>query len=886
MNRPRSFTLNRSIFLSGIFLLSLILAGTAFSQDEGQTSTVKDPSPVETVPAAPTPSAAPIATEVKAPTVSAEKAEKIEKVEVTGSHIRRLDTEGVSPVTTINRKELEKSGYNSVSDVLRDTTANSFGSAREQSGSNAAGVAEVDLRGLGSSNTLVLLNGQRLPTDAVTGAVDLNLIPMAAIERVEILKDGASAIYGSDALGGVVNIITRKDFNGNQISFTQTVPEMTGGKKSLLSLVNGINHERFNMVNVLQYRNNGVIYSRDRSWSNHNLSDTGSPGTYQSDTDPKSHADPNCPASRIKHTPDGDVCTYNTSDYSTELPALQQYSFLSESNFELSSAVKMTARVGASEKFVQWSYAPAPGSFVIPGATANHLGPGGTQLPNTNAGEDLTAYYRLQELGTRDTQITTKSYNLLLGSQIQVSENWSLDVNLSHNMVFNRDEGVNGYALISTVKNDVNNGSFNPFGTPGSRGSLENARYNPIEETISQLSSADVKATGEIGKLSGGPIGLALGSTFTFQKFADNFDTQSVAHNVYGNAGSSGGGQRDTRAVYSELSLPVLKQLEFQVAGRYDHYSDFGDTANPKLALLYHASPEVLIRASWGTGFKAPLMQDLYAATANGYQTFVDAVACKKQQQAGGDTPACLPAQYNVTSGGNKGLKQETSNSYNLGAVYEPTRDFNIGSDFFLTMVKNVVGINYDDAMIAEANGVDLSKYGVIVHRDATTGKLVNIEAPMQNLSSQQVSGVDLSSSYRIRNFKLSDEHSQLFYFKEEGFPGIGGRDKLGEHGRPAWRNTAGLNYSPGEGQDLSLSALTTAGQTKSVSSYGKTINYTEYDLAYVFKTKTWGTFSAGIKNVLGTTPPLDESTPTAQLDTTLYDQIGRQYIAGYQTSF
>src|SRR5262249_44131641 len=152
-----------------------------------------------------------------------------ERIEVTGSHIKRIDTEGPSPVTTLTRKAIESTGYNSVSDVLRDQAVSSFGSTRESSGSNAAGVSEVDLRGLGANRTLVLLNGQRLPTDAVTGAVDLNMIPTAAVERIEVLNDGASAIYGSDALGGVVNIITRKDFSGNEISYEQSTPELAGG---------------------------------------------------------------------------------------------------------------------------------------------------------------------------------------------------------------------------------------------------------------------------------------------------------------------------------------------------------------------------------------------------------------------------------------------------------------------------------------------------------------------------------------------------------------------------------------------------------------------------------------------------------------------------------
>ncbi len=866
----------RGLFLAVVFIFPL----TARTQTT-ESQTVQQTAPSASPSASPAPeasSAAPVETLPTAPV-----SDKIEKVEVTGSHIKRIDTEGASPVEVITRKELEKTGYNSVADVMRDTTTNSFGSAREASGSNAAGNAEVDLRGLGSSNTLVLLNGQRLPTDAVTGAVDLNLIPMAAVERIEVLKDGASAIYGSDALGGVVNIITRKDFNGTEVSLTESTPELKGGRKSEISVVNGLNRGKFNMVNVLQYRNNEVIYSRDRSWTNTGTSTFGSPGSYRNASDVW-HADPNCPAAQIQHTPEGDFCSFRYPNYSTELPALQQLSFLSESNLELNSTVKLTARLGGTQKRVQWSFAPAPGQFTIPAAVAGTLGPGGGALPGTTPGQDLKVKYRLLDLGTRDTEITTNSYNLLLGATIQAPSDWQIDVTGSHNIVKSHDEGVNGYALTSILQSDIQSGAYNPFAT-GAKGSLNNARYNPLEETLSQLSNVEVKASGEVGKLPAGAIGVAVGSDFTIQKYEDNFDEKSVKKQVFGNAGSSGGGQRDIRSAYTELSIPVTKKLELQLAGRYDHYSDFGDTANPKAALLYHATPSLLLRSSVGTGFKAPLMQDLYAATTNGNPTFIDYVSCNREKQAGGDTPSCTPQQYPVTSSGNTGLREEKSISYNAGAVFEPSTDFNLGTDLFLTKLSNVVGIDFNDAMLAESQGVDLSKYGVIVNRDSK-GYIDSIIAPQQNLSSQEVSGLDVSAMLRVHKFKFTTQHSQLFYFKEEGFPGTGLRDKLGEAGRPNWRNTTAVTFLPSDRQDLTLSALTTAGSGKSIKEDGKLPNYTEFDLAYSYRTQKIGTFSLGVRNLLGTTPPLDETNPTAQLGTTLYDQIGRQFIAGYKKTF
>ncbi len=842
--------------------------------------------------------AEPAASEVSAPTAgessseeaipesasSAPSSGRTERIQVTGSNIKRIDVEGVGPVQTLQRKDLEKQGYNSVGDVLRDTSANSFGSVREDSGSNAAGTAHVDLRGLGASNTLVLLNGQRLPTDAITGAVDLNLIPMAAVERVEILKDGASAIYGSDALGGVVNIITRKDFSGNEISVQQTMPEAKGGARTQASLVNGVNSEKFNMVNVFQFRDNKRIYSRDRDWTDDGTSLIGDPGSYRN-AGGQWNTDSNCPAGQIVATPQGNFCSFKHTDYSTELPALRQFSLLSESNYELSSKVRLTARLGGTHRKVNWSYAAAPGTFVIPGAVADTLGPGGTPLPGATPGQDLQARYRLTDLGTRDADVSTWGYNALLGSQIQVGDTWSMDVTGSHNSIVSNDRGVNGYALTDRLQALIASGAFNPFGSPGSKGSLESARYAPVEKTTSQITSGEVKASGELAQLPNGPIGMAVGTTAFHQSYSDEFDAESLNDNVFGNAGSTGGGQRNSVAVFSELSVPVIPDLELQLAGRFDHFSDFGNTFNPKVAASYRVTPNVLLRGSVGTGFKAPLMQDLYAASGNGFPTFIDFVACGAEQQAGGATPSCLPQQYNVTSGGNPGLREQTSIAYNAGAVVQATPALSFSGDWFLVKTKNVVGIDYNDLTRAEAAGINVNQNGLNVTRDAQ-GYIESILAPMQNLASQDVSGIDLSAGYSFAQFRLSSSHSYLFFFREEGFPGAGMRDKLGENGKPEWRNATSLTFLPQDNQSITATAITLGSHKKAVESAGKLSNYTTVDLQYVYQTKRIGEFTLGVRNVLGTTPPLDDSSPNEQLDAMLYDQIGRQFLAAYKINF
>ncbi len=865
------------------FVLILLFSTNTF----GQTSTTQLPeaSKVEADEIQPPPQPLDPAADIKV-NVSDVKEKKVERIEVTGSHIRRINTETASPVQTVTRKDIERTGYTSVADVLRDTGVNSFGSTREDSGSNAAGVAHVNLRGLGETNTLVLLNGQRLPSDAVTGAVDLNLIPMAAVERIEVLKDGASAIYGSDALGGVVNIITRKDFSGTEFAFKQSVPQLEGGKKREISIINGINKGRINMVNVLNYRDNDVIYSKDRDWTNKGVSGIGSPGSYHNAGQPW-NADANCPPEMIQHTANGDICQFKYTDYSTELPALEQLSIMSETNAELSSKVKAKFRMGASQKKAEWSYAPSPDNFTIPGAVADTLGPGGTPLPGAIPGQDLLVRYRVKELGTRDTVVTTHAYNLLGGVGVEVGKGWEVETNIGHNRILNKDEGVSGYALTRDINAAIASGAFNPFAPEGQRGSIEATRYKPHEDMTSELSSADLKASGEFGHLPAGRFGLAVGTTFTFQKFKDQADDLSVADEVFGNAGSTGGGQRDTKAVYTELSIPVTSKVEMQIAGRYDKYSDFGDTFNPKAAVLYHPAKTVLLRASAGTGFKAPLLKDLYASSAIGFPTMVDPTSCAREQAGGGPTTSCTPQQYEVHSGGNSGLKEEKSLSLGAGVVYEPSRDFNVSLDTFYTKLNNVVDIDYNDALLAEKEmgNAYMQEKGVNIHRDVN-GVIEYIDAPLQNLAAREVTGMDIGTSYRFWKFQVGDGFSKLFYFKEEGFPGMGLKNKLGNSGRPEWRNTASLTFFATEKHSIGMDALTTPGQRKYIKEEGKTKDYTTFDMQYNWKWMKNGTLTAGVKNVFGTVPPIDYTNPNSPLDGTIYDQIGRQYYTGMKATF
>ena len=813
-----------------------------------------------------------------------------ERVEVTGSHIRKIDVEGASPILTVNRKDIEKTNYNSVSDIMRDTTVSAFGSARESSGSNAAGVASIDLRGLGADNTLVLLNGQRLPTDAVTGYVDINLIPTAAVERVDVLKDGSSAVYGSDALAGVVNMITRKDFNGSEVTMSQTTPEYKGGKRQDISLVNGVSKGKFSMVNVVQYRNNEVVYSRDRKFSNTALSPTGNPGSY-SQNGGTSYADPNCPANLIHHTPDGDECRINTGDFSTQLPALQQVSLFHDNTLNVGSRLKFNTRLMGTRKTVQWQYAPQPGQFTIPAAVAATLGPNGGPMPNTDPTQDLDVSYRTLGLGNRESHITTTGFNALEDVGVELGKGWSLDVIGSHNIVRTKDNGVNGYVLGAKLKDAIATGRINPFRTTGN--DFSGLQYTTTHDTEAQYSAGEIKASGPILEMPAGDLSVAVGADVGYARYQDSIDDASLNKQVLSNTGSNGKGSRDTRSAFAEVSVPITKKLDLSLAERYDRFSDFGESVNPKASVAYRPAKSLLMRASAGTGFKAPLMQSLYGSANQSAEWIIDQVSCDREKAKGaaGDLTQCQPQQHTVFSGGNRNLKPEHSVAFNAGTVFQPNKDVAMGFDLFHMRIKDVVGIDYDDAIRAEAQfGKQyMLDHGVNIHRNAGgfIDKQLGIDAPLLNLSKQEITGIDLQAEYRISKIKLNMAHSQMFYFKQEGFPGMGLRNQLGDSGKPRWRNVAAVSYLPNERHDLTLSANTIAGQRKlDKEQGGSTNNYTTMDLEYSYAWKKVGVFSLGVKNLLDSNPPLDDTQPATPLNVALYDQIGRAFYTGYKATF
>jgi iron complex outermembrane recepter protein len=825
------------------------------------------------------------------------------KIVVTGSYIKRIDEEGPSAVKVLDKKALEKSGLNSVGDVLRDEAViTSVG--RESSGGSDAGTSSATLRAFGSDSILVLLNGLRLPKIGGGNSVDLNLIPISALERVEVLKDGASALYGSDAVGGVINFITKKDYNTSDFSINYSLPEEPGGNRFDIVGSSGISTDKYSIMGVVQYRNNKGIKDKDRYFSKmDNIFTDGSvfssPGTFSDGTTGDlTPLEAGCTLN------DFGFCAFDFTQYSTGLPDLEQINMMVSGRYKISDNLEISTSQILTHRDVNWVYAPAPDRIPV---TAAQMGAWG--IPVANDGE---IYYRLvEELGIRNNDNTTNSYTSQVALEGKFAPTWDWELSGVYGTSRTDEVGTGGYASIPALKNLIGTGGFNPTLPSGSKSDLSSAAWVPTKDTTTTQSSVRFVTSTPLynGGDYFGPIAMAVGTSADWQDYRSRVDALTASvdavgkSNLFGGSGSNGSGQRNSQAVFTELNLFPIDDVEVGLAARYDKFSDFGETFNPKISLSWQATPKFMFRSSFGTGFRAPNLEDLYSGESFGFPTFID----RKQCDAG--VPgACRARQYQFNTRGNPNLQEETSVFYNLGFVAQPKKNWNITVDGWAAQLKDQVNLSLNDIMVMEsridaaqgagAGATSLNnQYGIIIVRDPGTGRLISVDATSINVGTSFLSGVDMGFSHE-GNINIAGkgmvvrtamEHTQFLRRSNESFPGIGVRFNRDIF----WKNTLSSAVSF-DNNVIRVGARSIAGGDKNqneagtgITGFGSLPFYTEYDLTYSYNNFYGGTISAGIRNVFNAKRPIDDTVQVpSRLNTSQYDPIGRAFTLGFNRSF
>ncbi|QSX35893.1 TonB-dependent receptor domain-containing protein [Shewanella sedimentimangrovi] len=743
---------------------------------------------------------------------------KVERIAVTGSRIQRTDMETANPITVFNAEDIEKSGFSTVAEFLR-TNAASGGFNESSTLSQAAGASSVGLKGFASDYTLILLNGRRLPKNSAGGIfTDVNQVPMTAVARIDILPDGASAIYGSDAVAGVINIITKTDFEGVALSAKYGAAlEHNDGKELNVSVVAGASGEKTNILFTAEHFSRGAIQATDREFGRtafieghpggDGRSSWGIPGFTSINSalgedgkrlDNAAKGEGSVPWSDC---PENDVlsngrCAYDFASLYQIQPETERQSLFTSITHEASDDLVIDGQFRYTRAYTLTSNAPAPGQvdvsqspfladFLRNDRYKDDAAKADEIIRLVEAGEAVVSVGRRYiDFPNRQKDNTNETFEAVVGMNYNIDDNWALDFDLGHSKLTNRQIGAAGQLLASNVADAFNDpeSKLNPF-------IVNDCSSDELAEICRDLQAA-IHRTGEydvtfsslvlnglVGlELPGGEVGIATGVDMRKEKYQDRSDPATVNGEVIGGAGSNGGGKFDNIAGFLEVSLPLVENMELNLAVRHDKadwdLSDASDTTY-SAKVSYRPIDDLLLRASYGTGFKAPNLSDLFTSTSAGVQRAIDTKLC----QAAGNNPAhpdCKRVELNSKSGGNPELKPETSVSYNVGAVYQLTDELSFSLDYWSLKIEDVVGsLAIQEILDEEAKG---NLTNLVVRN--SEGRLTDsarqgyVKSNLQNLSEQSATGLiyDLqyNSEFSFGNLSANLHAEQFLTYKQQ----------------------------------------------------------------------------------------------------------------------
>jgi len=696
--------------------------------------------------------------------------ESLERIEVTGSHIKRLGMEGPSPISSISSEDIKNTG---VTDLIGLFTKlpmagqGTFSTQGNSSDNTSNGGSSVSLRGLGADSTLILVNGRRVSVSPFannieTAFVDINNIPLAAIKRVDILKDGASATYGSDAIAGVINIILRDDMEGAEIAVKYGDTTDGGGEEKNISIVWGNSTDTTRHTFTLDYFDREEILYSDRDYSRSAnqkalrpndafatdfRSSSGFPGTIALRSDstnrvPDTFGNDVCPAADIV----GNLCRYDYAPVMTSVSATERASFIYMGKYDINDDLRAFVELNGqhSKTTIRGAGSPSFNELFMDGDNVNH--PFADMPTHEFFQQDLTMRRRMVDIGNREKRVTSDYYRSVFGLQGELDD-WSWELAYNYIKSSSTERGVNGFPNSRRTQEAIDSGLWNPF--EPSTNTQEALDY--IETTTSRIGkstskSIDGKISGALMEMDSGELGLAVGFEYREDAISDNPDDQFLRGEVFGTEATQANGSRDNTAIFGELAIPVLDTLEVQVAVRYEDYSDFGTTTDPKVAFIWQPTDSLSLRGSYGTAFRAPSLHQIGLGNTDESPNLVDTVRCNA---VGNINKACEPQEYTAILSGNKALGPEESTSYNLGVIYQITESFDFSVDYYDYDIENV--ITKDTQFKFSTLGNDPA----VVERLPSNlagdpGEVVRIFDQFENIGNVTTSGLDIEANYAL----------------------------------------------------------------------------------------------------------------------------------------
>ncbi|MRW94731.1 TonB-dependent receptor [Duganella sp. FT80W] len=867
------------------------------------------------------------------------------RVEITGSAIKRIESETALPVQVITRDEIDKAGLTTASEIVARLSAsvgNLTDGASITDGKDQRGFNSANLRGIGTSSTLVLLNGRRMANFASPGddtGVDLNNIPAAAIQRVEVLLDGASALYGTDAIGGVINFITRKDYQGVDVNVSGLKTDEGGAGKRTASLSVGhgdLAKDGFNVFAVVDVQRTDALSTSQRSFIDnlriaerlpHLLSGYTSPANIRLSSDQRDYLNaqgftlngqpltnrtinlsiPTCAGPANLYLPAGiggvDACTYNYMRDTELYPKSDKVNLLSRGVLQLDADNQLYAEVALSRSKTWYTASTARVTGYIDASKIPALA--GYDLGSDEAGGDseVEVRMRINEAGRRTSELTSESQRFVVG--LTGSRNgWDYDFGLNHSVNVVKDRDTHGYLLYDKLLEGIASGIINPFGPSSAEGValINSIQVNDeVRHARGVMDSVDFKISHPVGTLGGGDAAMAVGGELRREKTSYNPSALLMSDNINNDFAPEGGEStsysRTVQAIYGELLLPFTKQWEAQLSARYDHYQVVGGAASPKVGLSYMPTNTMLFRASAGRGFRAPSMTDLYrpmqvSATA----TLPDPVYCATVD----NNLADCADNWETHRYSNANLKPEHSRQFSVGMVLQPSKQVSLSLDYWNIKRTDLISEIGDDVILA--NPV---KYADLIHRDED-GYIEYIDLRKENRGAQKAAGLDLTIDFKgvktwAGNFGGRLTGTYVTDSKIQNAPGDAYVSNLGRFVTDGvvqrWRHTITFDWDKGP-YSASLSNTYSSGyddQNSAIDVDSGTVvapnrvkAYSLWDLSGAWQATKALKLRAGIQNMFNTAPPYSNQAYyfISGYDPTYTDPRGRRFYASVNYAF
>ncbi|MGI2056811.1 TonB-dependent receptor plug domain-containing protein [Shewanella baltica] len=720
---------------------------------------------------------------------AAEEKAKVERIEVTGSRIQRQDMETASPVTVIDAAAIKAEGFTSVDQMLQVQTSMAGAAVGSSTNNGADGVAQVDLRGMGSQRTLVLLNGRRMVNSGsgADSAVDLNSIPVAMIARVEILKDGASAVYGSDAIAGVVNIITKKDFEGFQLDFNGSGTDKGDGESGDVSALYGFNTEGGNYTFGAAYADRRGVIQSDRSWTKPGSSSFVPNGAFLG-TELDENGDPvfDKKGNKVQEmkTLQGQEWGAMENGYDFTKDSWYQtpskrYSLFANMTQELGNDIVFSGDVVYTKRKSDQQLAPQPADIMLnvcggvsglPCITLDDaMINGGIEADETGR---VNYRRRTNDVGPRVYEQDTDTYRVsgdLAGTlDIHTGMNWDVSYTYGKNkastsvansinatkmqqsVYANSDAWFNGQSLTQDIIDDI---SY-----------FEQANGGNEQHTVAGV------LNGELFDLSAGAVGFAIGAEYRRESGYYNPDPVVVAGDSTASQQQPTDGSYDVISFYQEVSVPFSEKLTGEFALRFDDYSTFGKATTWKIGLTYVATDDLMLRTVAATGFRAPSVSELYGGNTGSFDYLDDPW---KQEQ---------DPQIEVNYVSDDQLKPEESESYTAGLVYSPSYidGMSVTLDYWRFKVKDAIAREDVQAGMKSCfagDTVACDKFGIKYDENDTSipkpGMLDGLTSKLKNVGSQDTSGIDFNLAYNFEalglDWKINNDTTYLLNFEQDG---------------------------------------------------------------------------------------------------------------------